>query len=751
MDRIESAGERTDDGAWRTVVLARGALISGLVSGAALAIVPQIREIARTLAHDSTPQAGVIAASALSLAAFALGLWALAWAATRVSANIMARRAVAASAALLPVFGAAVGLWRAGADAMTVAIGQSGEAVDSSIVSALAHGNELPQLLTGAGLATAAAGAVLIVLLDRFGPRLTTGLRLRSAVLGLFLFGIALGVVFDRAPTSAPRLIGSLSIVLLFALVASAVLAGLLAIRDRHRVPALSILIAVAALFAWLNVSDNHVPELVARARDPQSNEPKAVVPTVVALQSWLEARKDRAHFEEIKKPYPIFIISAQGGGQYAANLAATFLARAQDRCPNFAQHVFAISGVSGGAIGAGVFSALAKHYATNGPWQGGRTGDLGIGPFEAKANAVLARDYLSPVVAATLFGDLPHAFLPILKRHGDRARTFDAALQSAWDEALPGVANPLKDSYFGLWDAAGAAPAVIANTTQVENGMRVAISPFMSIDSPQEAGTLHQRTRRTVYIGMKLLDEGWEAMKPDEDISLGTALGISARFPWLMPAARFRTSLTEFRLVDGAYIDNSGDETAFDLVSELGQLEAVSGKLADGSEVPRYELHLITLTEDVLLKPGAVQGFGDLLSPLRTMLTTRPTRGQMARQRVRAFLNRAPRLYVGTRYEFASRTPMVMMNQQELQIPLTWQLSETSRKLVAVQAGEAQRCGLASAFEIVATDPARSYEESRAFDHINDLMRSNNCVACSVMYRLSGEKPRDGQPCASE
>jgi len=92
------------------------------------------------------------------------------------------------------------------------------------------------------------------------------------------------------------------------------------------------------------------------------------------------------------------------------------------------------------------------------------------------------------------------------------------------------------------------------------------------------------------------------------------------------MPAARFRTSKTEFRLVDGAYIDNSGDETAFDLIMELGQVDAVSGKLTDGSEVPKYQFHLITLTDDVALAPGDVQGFGDLLSPIRTMLSSRPT-----------------------------------------------------------------------------------------------------------------------------
>jgi hypothetical protein len=244
------------------------------------------------------------------------------------------------------------------------------------------------------------------------------------------------------------------------------------------------------------------------------------------------------------------------------------------------------------------------------------------------------------------------------------------------------------------------------------------------------------------------LLDEG-EALKPTEDISLSTALGLSARFPWIMPAARFRTSLTEFRLVDAGYVDNSGHETAFDLVMELSQVDAIGRRLTDGSDVQKYRFHLITITDDSEPEPGAIEGFGDLLSPLRTMLSSRPTRSQMAKHRVRAFMSRSPGLYQGTRYEFVSPTPMVSINQQEFHIPLTWQLSDTSRKLVTVQAGEAQRCQLTGTFEVVEPDPATPYAQSRAFEHINDLMRSNNCVACSIAFRLTGEAPPRGRPCA--
>lgn len=733
----------------RAIYRVRGPLLVSLACGAVLALVPQAREIYRILILDARQEAGVIAVTAASLTVLIAVIWALCWTAPIDDEPRTVRRATAILCAVLPPLGIAVGLWRAGLEVTPLGLGQPVDVIDSSIVDALSKMNALQGTLSALAVGTGIYGIVIAVLVDVIASRfIPCRLGLRWIAVPIFLSGIALGIWFAVDPTDAPRWIGSIGLFLLFILILAAVVTSLLQVHDRWGIPALLLLILMAAGFSWSNFSDNHIPQFVERARDETSGEPRAVVPTVLALQSWLEGRADKAYFEERNQPYPIFIISAEGGGQYAAYLTATFLARAQDRCPNFAQHIFAISSVSGGAIGAGIFSALSKTFAQNTTWQGCKFGDLGVGPFEAKANAILERDFLSPVVAAALFGDLPHAFFPVLKPTSDRARAFEQALESAWDQTLPGADNPLKRSYFALWDAKGAAPAVLANATQVENGMRVVVAPFMSIDSPMESGTLHQRSRRTVYIGMNLLDEGWEALKPTEDVRLSTAIGLSARFPWVMPAARFQTSNTEFRLVDGAYIDNSGDETAFDLIMELGQLDAVGGKLTDGSEVPRYQFHLITLTDDVELAPGAVQGFGDLLSPIRTMLATRPTRSEMAKHRVRAFINRSPEITVGTKGDFSSPAPWVRLNQQEFHIPLTWQLSETSRKLIAAQAGEAQRCGFRSVFEIIEPEPTTSYQQSKAFEHINEMIRDNNCVACSIPYRLRGEQPKSEQAC---
>ncbi|MEM9726419.1 MAG: hypothetical protein AAF909_13295, partial [Pseudomonadota bacterium] len=64
----------------------------------------------------------------------------------------------------------------------------------------------------------------------------------------------------------------------------------------------------------------------------------------------------------------PVFIIAASGGGAYAAAHTAHVLGALQDANPSFADHIFAISGVSGGSVGATLFHAVDKGVGVAGP-----------------------------------------------------------------------------------------------------------------------------------------------------------------------------------------------------------------------------------------------------------------------------------------------------------------------------------------------------------------------------------------------
>ena len=144
---------------------------------------------------------------------------------------------------------------------------------------------------------------------------------------------------------------------------------------------------------------------------------------------AWLKSRPDRDRYDR----YPVFMVSAEGGGIRAAYWTALVLATLQERTPDFAAHVFSISGVSGGSLGAGLFGALMSLSTVpvcNVPEMDG---------LPACIDAFLAQDFFTPILAALLTGDLPQRFMPWPMERLDRARALERAWTSAWDQTISG------------------------------------------------------------------------------------------------------------------------------------------------------------------------------------------------------------------------------------------------------------------------------------------------------------------------
>src|SRR5262245_14922442 len=138
------------------------------------------------------------------------------------------------------------------------------------------------------------------------------------------------------------------------------------------------------------------------------------------------EATKDWISWMDVRYPdegrHPLFLVATEGGGLRAAYWTAAVLSEAQRQFPAFSDHCFAISGVSGGSLGAAVFSGLLA------------SGLVAAKPdeFRKAAGTVLSRDFLAPTTARMLGADLPQQFLffPILP---DRADAIERAWQNAW------------------------------------------------------------------------------------------------------------------------------------------------------------------------------------------------------------------------------------------------------------------------------------------------------------------------------
>jgi len=157
----------------------------------------------------------------------------------------------------------------------------------------------------------------------------------------------------------------------------------------------------------------------------------------------------------------------------------ALFLSRMQDQCPNFAQHVFAISGVSGGSLGAALSNSLVRKHVTNAAWEPCKFGSSATGPLEQRTRSFIETDFLSPIIASAFFPDLLQRFLPFPVAGADRAEALSRGLERAWRNIEPGGENPFEQSFLNHWDPTSAAPALMLNMTEVDNGRRIVIAPF--------------------------------------------------------------------------------------------------------------------------------------------------------------------------------------------------------------------------------------------------------------------------------
>lgn len=260
------------------------------------------------------------------------------------------------------------------------------------------------------------------------------------------------------------------------------------------------------------------------------------------------------------KRPYPVYIVAAEGGGLYAAAHAAFRLAQIQDHCQAFNEHLFAISSVSGGSVGAGLFAAMSDAFgATGSTICGGSEPQSDL--YSNTARSFFDHDFLSPLLAATLFPDFFQRFFPVPIGAFDRARALERSFEHAWEDAARKAdktdhIDTFRRSVRSLWRADGAVAALMLNSTVVQSGDRVISAPFNLTD---------KLASREPFVELEV-----DALNGDTVIPLSTAVGVSARFPYITPPASVSSPTRRMQLVDGGYYENSALITAINIIQSV-------------------------------------------------------------------------------------------------------------------------------------------------------------------------------------
>jgi hypothetical protein len=590
--------------------------------------------------------------------------------------------------------------------------------------------------------------AALVTLLARANRRQSAPFS-ASTRYALLLMAAGTFALFSFSLIGLPRLLGTIALFNLFVTVLALIVGRGIYINDRFGVPVLLLAIVAALGFSVFELNDNHIVPVVKSKNTGRDQFATG------HFKDWFDSRTDRAAYPT--QPYPVFIVSAAGGGLYAAQYTARFLARMQDRCPHFAQHIFAISGVSGGSVGAAVFTSVllghgAKQVAVpscTGLAKKSGGGDP-LGPLEQSVVKMLGKDYLSPIVAAALFPDFLQRFLPRAFSQFDRGRVLDDSLEAAWHEQFPNAtANPLAMPMLDLWDRKDAVPALVLNATHVATGDRFAMAPFW----PQRAGQILTKLQ---WLQGHLQNGNVQNSNVDhptgfEDLKLSTAAGISARFPWIMPAATVRAPKqnenrknNNIRLVDGGYFENSGTETVGDLIRAIEKPGMIDGH-------PAFKIYVIILTSyDNDLFGGNFDDdtpLAEFIGPIRGLLSTRQARADLTIVRTLDYL--CPDLkncnseteergwHNRARWIFAT------LNLIDSQLPLSWHLSETSGEFIGFHAGSPNECG--NAYHATVPDwtnlPPKLAEKAKQVPRLLGGLNTANCAASVVCGQLANKK----------
>jgi hypothetical protein len=383
---------------------------------------------------------------------------------------------------------------------------------------------------------------------------------------------------------------------------------GLVIWTRKNHIPALTLLLFYVILIS--QYTDNHEVRSLDTAGEIKRTE---------NLQSAYENWKALNQADDPQQEAPLVLVATAGGGLRAAYWTALTLGELERKQkelgkPAFHQKVFAISGVSGGSVGAMFYVAALN----------ARPESLAMDMLYD----TVGQDYLAPTISSMLFGDLLQRFIfyPLLP---DRARALEQGWEDQFNKHFPVAGDKegqMQKGFTTFWnrqDSKDWLPLLYINGTHEETGQRIITTPVKM-----------EKQVFTDAIDFFELNKGRE-------IRASTAAHNSARFSYVSPAGTLKAG-EEFKghIIDGGYFENNGAETLLEIYTALkprhsniiviaitNDVEMPNSVYSDVADPAiKIDRHVVKLTNFV----------NEVAAPPKGLLSTREARGMLAFRRLR-------------------------------------------------------------------------------------------------------------------
>ncbi len=429
----------------------------------------------------------------------------------------------------------------------------------------------------------------------------------RRWIVGSVVVSVAVFVALTCAPVVLGGLLGSPAIVLVAIAIWISLGSVLIYWGHRYSVPIFTMLAGLVIASGYFN--DNHTIRVLGPERMAGVTHRLDIAE---ALKEW-KARVEKK-YPMTNEHRPLYLVASAGGGIRAAYWTAIVLGRIEDEArtngTSFADHCFAMSGVSGGSLGELTFAALLAHPPLH-----------GRSFFEA-SKTLLQEDFLSADLSRMAYGDMLQRAIPVPFESLDRARALEDAWARPWNAVVGTNAfdHSIEELYRDGADRNRIMPHLLLNGTSVETGGRILTSDLEIVPkSPFDPSKIPSGDFIDVIPASLKLSNA--------PIRLSTAAHQSARFTYFSPAGRFPKS--DSRIVDGGYFENSGAATAAEVVAIIETMGWTN-----------VDVHWILIDNEPIdlgenpKPPGRVPRGGFLdetLAPVQALLKTRDAHGRFS------------------------------------------------------------------------------------------------------------------------